>query len=72
MTSRNLSSRNLSPQTLSRRRFAAMLCATAAVGVASACRAGNAAGGHFPVEHSEAEWRRLLTAEQYYILRQQG
>jgi peptide-methionine (R)-S-oxide reductase len=26
----------------------------------------------YPVQHSDAEWRRRLTAEQYYILRKQG
>ena len=26
----------------------------------------------FPVQHSDAEWRKLLTPEQYRILRQQG
>lgn len=62
----------MTSQLLSRRRFAAMLCAGAATAVASACRAGNAVSGHFPVEHSEAEWRRLLTPEQFTILRQEG
>ena len=26
----------------------------------------------FPVMHSEAEWRKLLTPEQYYVLREEG
>jgi peptide-methionine (R)-S-oxide reductase len=26
----------------------------------------------YPVSHTDAEWRRLLTAEQYYIMRQHG
>ena len=26
----------------------------------------------YPVTHSEAEWRRLLTPEQFYLLREQG
>jgi peptide-methionine (R)-S-oxide reductase len=59
-------------QILTRRRFAALLGAGTAMAAASACRAGNAAGGHFPIEHSDAEWRKLLTADQYYILRQEG
>ena len=25
--------------------------------------------GHFPVTHTEAEWRALLTPEQYAIMR---
>ena len=56
-------------QIVSRRRFAALLCASAAT---VACRASSAASGHFPIEHSDAEWRRLLTPEQYQILRQEG
>ena len=27
---------------------------------------------HFAVTHSDAEWKRLLSAEQYNVLRQQG
>ena len=27
---------------------------------------------HFEVEHSDAEWRKLLTPEQYRVLREQG
>jgi peptide-methionine (R)-S-oxide reductase len=26
----------------------------------------------FPVSHSDAEWRRLLTPEQYHVLREHG
>ena len=31
-----------------------------------------AADQHFAVAHSDAEWRRLLTPEQYHVLREQG
>ncbi|HTZ71505.1 MAG TPA: peptide-methionine (R)-S-oxide reductase MsrB [Acetobacteraceae bacterium] len=27
---------------------------------------------HFAVTHTDAEWHKLLTADQYYVLRQQG
>ena len=27
---------------------------------------------HFEVEHSDAEWRKLLTPEQYHVLREEG
>ncbi|MEI4861490.1 peptide-methionine (R)-S-oxide reductase, partial [Klebsiella pneumoniae] len=27
---------------------------------------------HFPVTHTEAEWRAILTPEQYRVLRQHG
>jgi peptide-methionine (R)-S-oxide reductase len=30
------------------------------------------AAGKFEVEHTDAEWRKLLTAEQYEVLRQDG
>jgi peptide-methionine (R)-S-oxide reductase len=30
------------------------------------------ARGRFAVSHSDAEWRRRLTGEQYYVLRQAG
>ncbi len=28
--------------------------------------------GHFPVSHTEAEWRALLTPEQYAVMREHG
>ena len=28
--------------------------------------------GHFPIMHSEAEWRELLTPEQYVVMREHG
>ncbi|ABD24669.1 Protein-methionine-S-oxide reductase [Novosphingobium aromaticivorans DSM 12444] len=55
-----------------RRRFLALLGAGAVMPLASACSARPAAKGTFPIMHSDAEWRRLLTPEQYYILREAG
>ena len=40
--------------------------------LASACSAKTAAKVEFPIQKSEAEWRRVLSAEQFYILRQEG
>ncbi|OYW50647.1 MAG: peptide-methionine (R)-S-oxide reductase [Novosphingobium sp. 12-62-10] len=57
---------------ISRRDILALLGASAAVSVASACSAKPAAKGTFPIRHTEAEWRKLLTPEQYYILREEG
>jgi len=31
-----------------------------------------AAAGTFEVEHTDAEWKKLLTPEQYYVLREEG
>lgn len=58
--------------TLPRRRFLAFLGATAAMSAATACSAKPAPKGNYPVSHTEAEWRRLLTPAQYYILREEG
>ncbi len=35
-------------------------------------KAAQASAEHFAVEHSDAEWRRILTADQYTVLRQAG
>ena len=34
--------------------------------------AADQADSRFPVTHSDAEWRKLLTPEQYEVLRQEG
>ena len=56
-----------------RRRFLAFLAAGTASVVVSACSAPAAqAREDFPVRHTDAEWKRLLTPAQYDILRQSG
>jgi peptide-methionine (R)-S-oxide reductase len=45
-------------------------CGAAAIALAAAAR--GAAGETFEVVHSDAEWRELLTPEQYVVLRQDG
>ena len=48
-------------------------CAAAAVVARSAPRLAAAAGGQtFEVTHPDAEWRRLLTPDQYDVLRRNG
>src|SRR5262245_31333420 len=56
-----------------------MLLGTVAAGGAAAAifglfgsRRSTAAAGKFEVTKSEAEWRRQLTPEQYYVLRDHG
>ncbi|MGV3510988.1 MAG: peptide-methionine (R)-S-oxide reductase MsrB [Novosphingobium sp.] len=55
-----------------RRSFIAFLAAGSVLPFANACSAKPAAKGTFPIMKSEAEWRRVLTAEQFYILREEG
>lgn len=59
-------------QFLPRRRFLALLGATAAMPVASACSGERAKPRTFPVSYSDAEWRRRLTPEQFEVLRRRG
>ena len=46
--------------------------AIAALAIAMGNRRPAAAGGQFEVTKTDAEWRRILTPEQYYVLRQHG
>jgi len=62
----------MSEPPIHRRRFLAWLGASAALPVVAACTGSRAEAKAFPVAHSEAEWRRLLTPDQFYILRQKG
>jgi peptide-methionine (R)-S-oxide reductase len=55
-----------------RRQFLAWLGAGAAVPVIAACDGMAAQARTYPVTHSEAQWRKRLTSEQFYILRQAG
>ena len=62
---------------LSRRNLLMFLSASAAMTAAAACSAksaskADAAAANFPVRHTEAEWRKLLTPDQFYILREEG
>jgi peptide-methionine (R)-S-oxide reductase len=54
-----------------RRRMLSWLGASVAVPVLAACGAA-AEAKTYPLQLSDGEWRRRLTAEQYYILRKQG
>ncbi|HEX2215798.1 MAG TPA: peptide-methionine (R)-S-oxide reductase MsrB [Xanthobacteraceae bacterium] len=49
-----------------------MLGATAALPLFGGCAAQPAEAKSFPIQKSDAEWRRLLTSEQYAILRKHG
>ena len=62
----------MSESPIHRRHFLAWLGASAALPVVAACTGSPAEAKAYPVTHSEAEWRRLLTADQFYILRRKG
>ena len=55
---------------LPRRRVLHWLGASAALTAIGAC--GSAKAQAYPVSFSDAQWRKRLTAKQYYILRQSG
>jgi peptide-methionine (R)-S-oxide reductase len=61
---------------LARRRFAIAAAATAFTGAGLMRWFGQDARaeteGHFEVSHTDAEWQKLLTPEQYYVLREHG
>jgi peptide-methionine (R)-S-oxide reductase len=58
---------------ITRRRLIAGGVAGVAAAFSAACRAAGAAGAEpFEVTHTDAEWRTLLTPEQYDVLRHEG
>src|SRR5690606_37143929 len=55
------------------RRLLLMTAGIAAVGIRFGLGPkGAVAAGEFPVEHTDAEWRNLLNADQYAVLRKEG
>ncbi len=57
---------------LSRRSLLGWLGAGAAGTALAACGSGPAEAKSFAVQYSNAEWKKRLTREQYYILRKKG
>ncbi|WP_295529701.1 peptide-methionine (R)-S-oxide reductase MsrB [Novosphingobium sp. Chol11] len=45
---------------------------TAATGCSAKSASEARAKAIFPIRHTEAEWRKLLTRDQFYILREEG
>ena len=58
--------------TPSRRSLLRGMGAGVASAVLAACGSGRAEAKAYPVQYSEAEWKRRLTPKQFYILRQKG
>lgn len=57
---------------LPRRRLLQWLALASALPFAAACGGTEASARAFPVQMSEAEWRRRLTRSQFHILREHG
>ncbi len=57
---------------LDRRTMLAAAGIGAALPLVAACGAGEAQAKSFRITKSDAEWRRILTRKQYYVLREAG
>ena len=55
-----------------RRTFVGLLTAGAVLPLVGACGSRRAEAKNFPLELSEAEWRKRLTAEEFRVLREAG
>lgn len=55
-----------------RRTFSLACLSSGAVLFAPSARASDQSNGVFPVQKSDAEWQKILTKEQFYVLRQHG
>ena len=55
-----------------RRSFLTFLCLGGAAGALAACGSSPAQARDFPIERSEAEWRKRLTSQQFAVLRQEA
>lgn len=55
-----------------RRLLAASVATAAALPFVTACGASPAEAKSFPKGKSDAEWKKLLTRDQYYVLREAG
>jgi peptide-methionine (R)-S-oxide reductase len=61
----------MTAQLIARRRLLGWI-GTSAAGLALAACGSKAQAKTYPVRYTDAEWRKRLTREQYYILRQKG
>lgn len=61
-----------SNSSIGRRSALGLLAGATAIPFLSACGKASAAAGSFPVQRSDAEWRKRLTASQFRVLREQA
>ncbi len=62
----------MTDQTLNRRRLLGWLGASASFAALTACGSDRAEAKDFPKARSDAEWRKVLTKQEYWILREEG